>query len=102
MPHQQTPAVHICEVGPRDGLPSVKATLPTADKCRWISALAAAGLREIEVGSFVSAALLPQMADVADVADVAEVVHRALTLPGLRRPHVRRCKPVCPLSRCTA
>jgi len=71
------PQVHISEVGPRDGLQSVKATMPTADKCRWISALAAAGLREIEVGSFVPPALLPQM------ADVAEVVRHALTLPGL-------------------
>jgi hydroxymethylglutaryl-CoA lyase len=74
--------VHISEVGPRDGLQSVKATMPTADKCRWIGALAAAGLREIEVGSFVPAKLLPQM------ADVAEVVRHALTLnatyPGLR------------------
>ena len=71
------PDVHISEVGPRDGLQAVKATMPTADKCRWISALAAAGLREIEVGSFVPAQLLPQMADVADV------VRHALTLPGL-------------------
>jgi hydroxymethylglutaryl-CoA lyase len=76
------PDVHISEVGPRDGLQSVKATMPTADKCRWISALAAAGLREIEVGSFVPPKLLPQM------ADVVEVVRHALTLtaahPGLR------------------
>ena len=72
-----TPDVHISEVGPRDGLQSVKATMPTADKCRWINALAAAGLREIEVGSFVPARLLPQM------ADVAEVVRHAVTLPGL-------------------
>jgi hydroxymethylglutaryl-CoA lyase len=71
------PDVHISEVGPRDGLQSVKATMPTADKCRWIDALAAAGLREIEVGSFVPAHLLPQM------ADVAEVVRHARTLPGL-------------------
>ena len=71
------PQVHISEVGPRDGLQSVKATMPTAHKCRWIDALAAAGLREIEVGSFVPPALLPQM------ADVAEVVRHALTLPGL-------------------
>ncbi|MBE0588294.1 MAG: hydroxymethylglutaryl-CoA lyase, partial [Hydrogenophaga sp.] len=70
--------VHISEVGPRDGLQSVSATMPTADKCRWIDALAAAGLREIEVGSFVPAKLLPQM------ADVAAVVRHALTLPGLR------------------
>jgi hydroxymethylglutaryl-CoA lyase len=72
------PQVHISEVGPRDGLQSVRAVMPTADKCRWISALAAAGLREIEVGSFVPAKLLPQM------ADVAEVVRHAITLPGLR------------------
>lgn len=71
------PQILISEVGPRDGLQSVKATMPTADKLRWIDALAAAGLREIEVGSFVPARLLPQM------ADVAEVVRHALTLPGI-------------------
>ena len=69
--------VLISEVGPRDGLQSVKRTMPTVDKLRWISALHAAGLREIEVGSFVPTHLLPQMADVADV------VRHALTLPGL-------------------
>ncbi len=69
--------VLISEVGPRDGLQSVAATMGTADKLRWINALYAAGLREIEVGSFVPAKLLPQM------ADVAEVVRHALTLPGL-------------------
>ena len=72
-----TPAILISEVGPRDGLQSVKACMPTADKLRWISALYAAGLREIEVGSFVPARLLPQL------ADTAEVVAHALTLPGL-------------------
>jgi hydroxymethylglutaryl-CoA lyase len=51
--------------------------MPTVDKLRWISALYAAGLREIEVGSFVPARLLPQLADTADV------VAHALTLPGL-------------------
>ncbi len=66
------------EVGPRDGLQSIKRTMSTADKCRWISALHAAGLREIEVGSFVPPTLLPQM------ADVKEVVRHALTLPGLQ------------------
>jgi len=70
-------AVLISEVGPRDGLQSVAATMATTDKLRWISTLYAAGLREIEVGSFVPAKLLPQMADVADV------VRHALTLPGL-------------------
>ena len=70
-------AVLISEVGPRDGLQSVKATMPTAHKLLWIDALVAAGLREIEVGSFVPARLLPQM------ADVAEVVRHALTHPGV-------------------
>ena len=67
----------ISEVGPRDGLQSVAATMPTADKLRWIDALHAAGVREIEVASFVPARLLPQM------ADAAEVVRHAITLPGL-------------------
>lgn len=69
--------VLISEVGPRDGLQSVKATMPTADKLRWVTALYDAGLREIEVASFVPATLLPQM------ADAAQVVRHALTLPGL-------------------
>lgn len=69
--------VLISEVGPRDGLQSVKSTMPTQDKFRWIDALYAAGVREIEVCSFVPAKLLPQM------ADAAAVVKHALTLPGL-------------------
>src|SRR4030088_20877 len=44
----------VSEVGPRDGLQSVKSIMPTAGKHRWIAAMAQAGLREIEVGSFVS------------------------------------------------
>lgn len=61
------PTVQISEVGPRDGLQSLQRTMATVDKLRWIAALRAAGLREIEVGSFVSPKLLPQMADAADV-----------------------------------
>ena len=71
------PEVLISEVGPRDGLQSVGRTMPTNAKKRWITALYRAGLREIEVASFVPATLLPQM------ADAAEVVTHALTLPGL-------------------
>jgi hydroxymethylglutaryl-CoA lyase len=70
--------VTIVEVGPRDGLQSVEQTMPTPAKLRWIDALAAAGLRQIQVGSFVSPRALPQMADCADV------VRHALTVPGLR------------------
>ena len=62
-----TPEVLISEVGLRDGLQSVKATMATADKLAWLDALVAAGLQELEVGSFVPARLLPQLADTAEV-----------------------------------
>ncbi|HEX7560007.1 MAG TPA: hydroxymethylglutaryl-CoA lyase [Usitatibacter sp.] len=65
------------EVGPRDGLQSVKRAMPTAVKHQWIRALAAAGLKEIEVASFVPPKLLPQM------ADAAEVVREAIKIPGI-------------------
>jgi hydroxymethylglutaryl-CoA lyase len=67
----------ISEVGPRDGLQSVSTVMPTEAKCRWIDALSEAGVSEIEVGSFVSARLLPQL------ADTAQVVAHALSRPGL-------------------
>ena len=70
--------VQICEVGPRDGLQNAKQLMPTATKKAWISALAAAGLNEIEVGSFVPPKLIPAM------ADTGEVVKHALTIPGLK------------------
>ena len=72
------PQVHICEVGPRDGLQNAKHLMPTEAKKAWIGALAAAGLREIEVGSFVPAKLIPAMADTADIVAFAR------TLPGLK------------------
>jgi hydroxymethylglutaryl-CoA lyase len=75
--HASVPDVLISEVGPRDGLQSVEAVMPTADKLAWIDALVAAGLREIEVGSFVPAKLLPQM------ADTEQVVRHALTYTGV-------------------
>src|SRR5687767_5549988 len=70
--------IHICEVGPRDGLQNAKHLMPTEAKKRWISALAAAGVEEIEVGSFVPPKLIPAM------ADTGEVVAHALTLRGLK------------------
>ena len=57
--------VLVSEVGPRDGLQRIKRTMPTQIKILWIKALASSGLREIEVGSFVSPRLMPQMADCA-------------------------------------
>ena len=59
--------VRLCEVGPRDGLQMARGMMSAADKLRWIRQLAEAGLREIEVGSFVSPRLVPQMADTAEV-----------------------------------
>jgi len=77
----------ICEVGPRDGLQNAKHMMATEAKKRWITALAAAGLREIEVGSFVPARLIPAM------ADTAEIVAHALAIPGVKTvalaPNVR-------------
>jgi hydroxymethylglutaryl-CoA lyase len=67
----------ISEVGPRDGLQSIDRVMPLNAKKAWIAAEAAAGVREIEVGSFVPPSLLPQM------ADTAELVAFARTLPGL-------------------
>ena len=61
------PTIIIREVGPRDGLQMVKEVMPTAVKLRWIAAMVVAGLREMEVASFVPAALMPQMADAAEV-----------------------------------
>ncbi|MES2033476.1 MAG: hydroxymethylglutaryl-CoA lyase [Pseudomonadota bacterium] len=74
---QLPPEVLISEVGPRDGLQSVDSIMPLEAKKRWIEAEYLAGVREIEVGSFVPAKLLPQL------ADTAEVVAYARTLPGL-------------------
>ena len=69
--------VLVSEVGPRDGLQSIARIMSTQDKKAWIAAEAAAGVREIEVGSFVPAKLLPQL------ADTAEIVAFAKTIPGL-------------------
>ena len=69
--------ITVREVGLRDGLQSIARTLPTAHKLAWIASAHDAGLREIEVGSFVPARLLPQL------ADTAELVAFAKTLPGL-------------------
>jgi hydroxymethylglutaryl-CoA lyase len=70
--------VVVREVGLRDGLQSIRQVLPTARKLEWIADAHAAGQREIEVGSFVPARLLPQL------ADTAELVAFAKTLPGLQ------------------
>jgi hydroxymethylglutaryl-CoA lyase len=76
-PAAMQPEILVSEVGPRDGLQSIAAIPDIEVKKRWIVAEAAAGVREIEVGSFVSPKLLPQM------ADTAELVAHARTVAGL-------------------
>jgi hydroxymethylglutaryl-CoA lyase len=66
----------ISEVGPRDGLQSIKSIMPTRQE-GMDHGPRASGLREIEVGSFVPPHLLPQL------ADTAEIVAHALTIPHL-------------------
>ena len=64
--------IHISEVGPRDGLQSIDRVMPLEAKKAWIAAEAAAGVPEIEVGSFVPPSLLPQMADTAELIAFAK------------------------------
>ena len=65
------------EVGMRDGLQSIATVMPTEVKIAWLDAEYAAGVREIEVSSFVPPKLLPQL------ADAEAVIAHAMTLPGL-------------------
>ncbi|MEM1105037.1 MAG: hydroxymethylglutaryl-CoA lyase [Pseudomonadota bacterium] len=84
-------AIEIVEVGPRDGLQNDPADLTTDQKLEFIRRLAAAGVRRMESGSFVSPKAVPKMADSAAVFDgldrAAPVRHIALALneKGVRR-----------------
>ncbi|WP_431048780.1 hydroxymethylglutaryl-CoA lyase [Roseateles sp. L2-2] len=70
--------VTLVDVGPRDGLQNEKENVGTADKARLVSLLQDAGLKEIEVTSFVSPKWVPQMAD--NTAVMAAIERR----PGVR------------------
>lgn len=69
--------VLVREVGLRDGLQNISTILPTASKLEWAAAELAAGVREIEVTSFVPPRLIPQFADAEEVAT------QAMAMPGL-------------------
>jgi hydroxymethylglutaryl-CoA lyase len=71
-------SVHIMEVGPRDGLQIEPRTLSLDEKVKLIDSLTAAGIQEIEVGSFVNPKAVPQMADSEDV------IQRLEPKPGVR------------------
>ena len=79
--------IKVSEVGLRDGLQSINQIMPTEAKKRWISALAAAGVPEIEVGSFVPARILPQLADTMEIAQYARTIEGlnvAVLVPNLK------------------
>jgi hydroxymethylglutaryl-CoA lyase len=59
--------IEVCEVGPRDGFQIEKAFIPTADKIRIVNGLIGAGLRKVQVTSFVSPRAVPQLADAEEV-----------------------------------
>lgn len=68
---QQDNDILIHEVGPRDGLQATDVIMPTKAKIAWITALAKAGLRQIQVGSFVPPKLMPQLADTPEMVAAA-------------------------------
>lgn len=61
--------VHVIEVGPRDGWQNLKQMLSLEEKLRVIDGMIAAGVKEMEITSFVSPKAIPQMADAAQVAE---------------------------------
>jgi hydroxymethylglutaryl-CoA lyase len=90
--------VEIVEVGPRDGLQSESQVLPTATKVEFISRLVDAGLRRIEVASFVNPKRVPQMADAEAVlaalaprATQAQFIGLVLNRKGFERALAARC-----------
>jgi len=77
----------ISEIGPRDGLQMAKSIMSTADKKRWITDAHAAGLREIEVCSFVPPKLVPGMADADEITRFSKTLtglHVAVLAPNYR------------------
>lgn len=65
-------SVTLVEVGPRDGLQSIKNLISTEEKIQFVNMLSAAGLPEIEVTSFVSPKWVPQLADAKEVSSKIE------------------------------
>ena len=81
-------AIEIYEVGPRDGFQNQKVYIPMENKLRIIDAIAAAGVKNIQVTSFVSPKAIPQMADAAEVAAACAEKYPDLSLYALA-PNLR-------------
>ena len=76
--------IKIVEVGPRDGLQNEKSIIGTDDKLKFISLLAEAGLKTIEITSFVKAASIPQMQDASELyTRVSSLLQGQINLPCL-------------------
>ena len=67
MPLRAGSRIEICEVGPRDGFQIEKPFIPTDRKIEIVNGLIDAGLRKVQVTSFVSPRAVPQLADAAEV-----------------------------------
>jgi hydroxymethylglutaryl-CoA lyase len=67
MDKQYPKKIRIVEVSPRDGLQNIKTNVSTPIKLELINQLCNAGVKDIEVSSFVSPKWIPQMADAADI-----------------------------------
>src|SRR5215831_13204969 len=65
-------SIRIVEVGPRDGLQNESVIIPTAKKAEFIKLLVAAGLKDIEVASFVHPKWVPQLADAQELIQQLE------------------------------
>lgn len=79
--------VEVFEVGPRDGLQNEAVQIPTADKIKLIEAIALAGLKQIEITSFVSPKWIPQLADGPELARRLRLdpsVHTSALVPNLK------------------
>lgn len=79
--------VKVVEVGLRDGLQMVKGFMGTDAKKRWIELAYAAGVREMQIGSFVPAKSMPQMADTPEIVRFArqfEGLHGAVMVPNIK------------------
>ncbi|MFT9598273.1 hydroxymethylglutaryl-CoA lyase [Mesobacillus sp.] len=91
--------VEIIEVGPRDGLQNEKSFVPTEVKKEFINSLKNAGVKEMELTSFVSPKWVPQMSDAAEiVADCLDSNTRNIVLApnkkGIERVYMTDCKAV--------
>src|SRR5258708_28498157 len=80
--------VSICDVGRRDGLQIAKTRMTPDDKVRGIASIAAAGVREIEVGSYVPPRVIPQLSDTAEIVSRVLALLPSLTVQALA-PNLR-------------